>query len=81
MGAGKVTLEGFDAEHRLDMAFDNLVFDNTELIKVQAKEMNLRVMNGSNLPVSGKSVNFLAYSVGGVPEKNSCEGKFVPFPE
>lgn len=81
LGAGKVTLEGFDAEHRLDMAFDNLVFDNTELIKVQAKEMNLRVMNGSNLPVSGKSVNVLAYSVGGAPEKNSCEGKFVPFPE
>ena len=30
LGGGKITLDGFDAAHRLGMLFDNLMFDNPE---------------------------------------------------
>ncbi len=66
-GAGKVTLEGYDAAHRLNMLFDNVVFDNPGQIKVQMKEADLRGFAVKATPESGK--------------KNSCGGKYVPFPQ
>jgi polygalacturonase len=79
-GPGKLTLEGFDAEHRLDMLFDNVVFDDPGAITVSAKEADLRVGPGAfSLAVTGPAVNVTGNA--GASPKNSCEGKFVPFPE
>src|SRR6185437_2961183 len=36
-GPGKVTLEGFDAAHRLGVAFENVVFTDAASVRVQAK--------------------------------------------
>ena len=33
-GAGKITLDGFDAAHRLGMLFDNVFLDNPKDVKI-----------------------------------------------
>lgn len=79
-GGGKVTLEGYDTAHRLGMAFDNVVFDDPAAIQVKAKEADLKVGPGPfNLAVSGEKVKLTGKA--GTGAKNSCAGKFVPFPE
>ena len=79
-GGGKVTLDGFDAAHRLGMLFDNVVFDNPGAIKVTAKDADLTVGPGPfNLPIAGSEVKLTGKP--GKAAKNSCEGKFIPFPE
>jgi polygalacturonase len=78
-GGGKVTLEGFDATHKLGMLFDNVVFDDPAAIKVTAKEANLQVGPGPfNLEVTGAGVKVAGHP--GAGAKNSCSGKFIPFP-
>ena len=75
-----MTLEGFDALHRLGMIFDNVMFDDLSAIKVSAKEADLQVGPGPfNLPVTGPDVKISGHA--GPGAKNSCEGKFVPFQE
>jgi polygalacturonase len=78
-GGGKVTLDGFDAAHKLGMIFDNVVFDDLSKIKVTAKDANLRIGPGPfNLPVAGAGVQPTGHAGDGA--KNSCTGKFVEFP-
>jgi len=60
-GPGKVTLDGYDATHRLGMLFDNVVFDDPAAIKTTRKDADIETVR-ANAP------------------KNSCEGKFVDFP-
>jgi len=78
-GPGKVTLEGYDAEHRLGMQFDNVVFTAPEQIKVSAKHGDLKAGPGAfNLKISGEDTN-----LSGTPGRganNTCSGKFVDFP-
>jgi polygalacturonase len=79
-GKGTVTLDGYDGTHRLGMIFDNVVFDEPGAIKIEAKEADLKLGPGPfNLPVTGPGVNLMGKPGNG--PKNSCEGKFVPFPE
>lgn len=79
-GGGKVTLDGFDTAHRLGMLFDNVVFDDPGAIKVTAKDADLTVGPGPfNLQVSGNEVRISGKT--GATARNSCQGKFVPFPE
>jgi polygalacturonase len=78
-GGGKVTLDGFDATHKLGMLFDNVVFDDPGAIKVTAKDANLQAGPGPfNLDVTGAGVKLTGHP--GEGAKNSCAGKFVPFP-
>jgi polygalacturonase len=78
-GDGKVTLEGYDAEHRLGMQFDNVVFGDPQQIKISAKHADLRPGPGAfNLQLSGDDVNVLGTP--GKAARNACSGKFVDFP-
>jgi len=81
-GGGKVTLDGFDGAHRLGMVFDNVVFDDPGAIQVSAKNAELKVGPGPfNLPIRGNSNEVRIHGNSGAAARNSCEGKFVPFPE
>jgi polygalacturonase len=79
-GAGKITLQGFDAEHRLGMTFDNVQFDSLKDIKVIAEHAELNFGPGAvNLQVKGEDVKVTGTPATGTP--NACKDKFVPLPE
>jgi len=77
LGPSKITLEGYDAGHRLGITLNNVVLDAAAAAKVLA--MHALVVLGPgpvNFWPSGEDVQ-----VAGSPGKtrpNSCEGKFVP---
>jgi polygalacturonase len=78
-GEGKVTLQGTDAEHRLGIQFDNVVFADPSSIKVEAEHADVKVGPGPfNLQVTGDEVKVTGTPGKGV--KNACAGKFVDFP-
>jgi polygalacturonase len=78
-GAGKVTLEGLDAAHRLGIGFDNVVFDDPSKIKISAKHADVRIGPGPfNLKVAGENVALSG--VAGQGAATSCSGRFVDFP-
>jgi polygalacturonase len=79
-GAGKITLQGYDAHHRLGMTFDNVQFDSLNDIKVVAEHADLKYGPGPvNLKVSGEDVAVTGAPSNGQP--NACRDKFVPMPE
>jgi polygalacturonase len=78
-GEGKIALEGADADHRLGIQFDNVVFADADAIDVAATQADVKVGPGPfNLKIEGDDVK-----VTGTPGKaapNTCAGKFVDFP-
>jgi len=79
IGGGKLTLNGFDAAHKLGMQFDNVTFADMPKIKVISEHADLVIGGGStSLPVSGDDIHLV--SSGGSGAANSCAAKFVPFP-
>jgi len=78
-GPGKVTLEGYDAAHRLGLQFDNVQFADPTAIKVSARNAEIKVGPGAfNLKVAGPEV--AVSGAAGKSTKNACEGRFVDFP-
>ena len=79
-GEGKLTLDGFDAEHPLKMTFDNVILDAPATIKTVASHATLSLGPGPvNFRPEGEDVSIRGNpSAAGSP--NSCVGKFVPFP-
>jgi polygalacturonase len=78
-GAGKITLQGYDAQHRLGMTFDNVQFDSLNDIKVIAEHADLNFGPGSvNLKVAGDDVVVTGSPTNSKP--NACNNKFVPMP-
>ncbi|MBS1855381.1 MAG: glycoside hydrolase [Acidobacteria bacterium] len=78
-GAGKVTLEGYDAAHRLGIQFDDVVFDDAARIKVTAKHAEVKVGPGAfNLAIAGEDVTVSGSA--GRSKVNACTNRFVPFP-
>jgi polygalacturonase len=78
-GAGKITLDGFDAAHRLGMQFDNVTLSNPTEIKVIGTHADLSLGPGPvNFHPAGDDVRESGSPGKGAP--NACEGKFVPFP-
>jgi polygalacturonase len=78
-GAGKVTLEGLDAEHRLGIRFDDVVFDDAAHVKVSATHTEVTAGPGAfNLNVAGADVTVAGSAGKGL--ENRCAGKFVEFP-
>ena len=64
--------------------FAVMVFDDPGSIKVTAKEADLQLCPGPfNLFVAGAGVRLRGSTsvTPGKAAKNSCEGKFIPFPE
>lgn len=79
IGGGKVTLNGFDASHKLAMQFDNVTFADLGKTKVISEYANLVLGGGStDFHPAGDDVHVIAAEGKGRP--NSCQEKFVPFP-
>jgi len=79
MGAGKITLDGFDAAHRLGMTFDNVRLDMPAAVKVSASHGDFRLGPGPvNFLPDGEDVRVAAGA--GKGSANACTEKFVPMP-
>jgi polygalacturonase len=78
LDGGRITLQGYDAAHRLGMTFDNVRLDGPA--KISAEHAGLSLGPGPvNFRPSGDDV-----TVTGVPGKgapNACNDKFAPMPE
>ncbi len=80
IGGGNVILNGADAKHRLGITFDNVVLDNPNKVKVTAKYAHIMQGPGPvNIHPQGENVTVEGEPGEGTP--NSCQGKFVPFPD
>jgi polygalacturonase len=80
LDGGKITLDGYDAAHRLGMVFDNVVLDTPGKITIVANHADLTLGPGPvNLKVDGEDVKVTGAPGKGTP--NTCQDKFVPFPK
>ena len=82
-GAGKVTLEGLDAEHRLEVKFGGVWFDEPGRMKVSAKHVQAALAPlPFTLDLKGDDVKVPQQSFGkdGEQVKKSCKATFVTFP-
>jgi polygalacturonase len=76
-GPGKITLDGFDAAHRLGLTFDGVVLNPLGSIQIAAQHMELGpgpvnfVPSGEDVLITGK---------GSESPGRGCEDKFVPYP-
>jgi polygalacturonase len=77
-GGGKITLEGYDAEHRLGITFDDVTLE-APTTKVVAAHAALTLGPGPvNFRPSGEDVTVVGTPATTSP--NPCTGKFVPLP-
>jgi polygalacturonase len=80
LSARKITLDGFDAAHRLGITFDNVFLDDERASKFAAVHAVITEgPGGVNFRAAGEDVETLKNS--GKAARNTCEGKFVPFPD
>jgi polygalacturonase len=84
LGAGTITLDGFDATHRLGMTFDNVTLDSPESVKLIGSFADLTFGPG---PVTfrpqGQGITITSHAGAGPAGRggpNSCDGQFVAFP-
>jgi polygalacturonase len=80
LGGGRVTLDGYDASHRLGIAFANVVFDSASRIQVQASNADIEVGDLVNLRFAGKGVRIIekpTKRIDGVTPFG-CAGSFPP---
>ena len=76
---GKVILEGYDAQRRLGMVFDNVVFDDPAKMNVSASHVIVaRGPGPMNLTIPGEDIQVTGSPSDAPP--NACTGKFVPMP-
>jgi polygalacturonase len=76
-GGGKITLQGFDDRHRLEMTLDNVQADTDPHLKLAAEYADLTLGPGPvYLPLAGTDVRVRGKPGAGPP--NACTGKFVP---
>ncbi len=83
LGAGKITLDGFDAAHRLGMTFDNVTLDTPASIQVAGSFADLTFGPGPvNFRPQGQAITITpqAQAAKAAINTNSCDGKFVAFP-
>lgn len=79
IGGGKLTLNGFDAAHKLGMLFDNVTFADLAKIKVISEYADLVLSDGStDFHPGGEDVRVTSRGGKGTP--NACQEKLVPFP-
>jgi polygalacturonase len=79
IGGGKLTLNGFDATHKLGMQFEDVTFADLAKIKVVSEHADLTLGEGStDFHATGDDVHVVAGA--GKPKPNSCQEKLVPFP-
>jgi polygalacturonase len=76
-GPGRVSIDGLDAAHRIEVAFRNVVAEEPDAVRTSADHAEIK-LEGTNLTVAGTDV-----TISGAPSKgvaNRCDGRFVPFP-
>jgi polygalacturonase len=79
-GGGKITLQGFDEKHALEMTFDNVTADSAANLKITAEYAGLAFGPGPvNIRPAGPSVTIKDSAGKGAP--NACANRFVPMPE
>jgi hypothetical protein len=79
IGGGKLTLDGFDATHKLAMQFVNVTFADLSKIKVVSEHADLVLGgNSTDFHPTGEDVHLV--KAGGQGKPNSCQEKLVPFP-
>jgi polygalacturonase len=74
---GKVTLDGLDETHRLEVSLHNVLLTHPETNTVVLDHAAIR-RDGSNIAAAGADVVFSGTAAGGVAP--ACAAKFVPFP-
>jgi polygalacturonase len=75
---GKITLEGFDATHRLQMNFDNVTISGTA--EISAIHGDFALGPGPvNFQLAGNDVHVTGKPASDTKE-NTCDGRFVPMP-
>ena len=79
LSAGKITLDGFDASHRLGITFDNVFLNDEKATKFAAVHADITERAGTYFRVTGEDVKITGVSGKGV--RNTCEGKCLPFPD
>jgi len=78
-GAGKITLDGFDATHRLAMMFDDVQLDPVSGFEIEAGHADLVFGPGpANFLPTGDDVRVVGHAASG--GSHSCADKFVPMP-
>jgi len=78
-GEGKLTLDGFNAEYRLKMTFDNVILDAPSSVNITASHATLTLGPGAvNFRPQGEDVSTSGNPAAG--SANSCARKFAPFP-
>jgi polygalacturonase len=77
---GKVTLLGFDEQHRLGVAFDGVFVDGVQPGEIRAQHARFEVRSGgTNLKLQGDDVKVAGSGKNGEPL--NCANAFVPFPD
>ena len=80
LSPGRIVLEGYDAEHRLGIAFDNVQLDDPARTPIAASHADITLGPGPvNFRPSGEDVRVT--EVPGSAPPVACEAKFVPFPK
>lgn len=79
LSGGNITLDGYDAGHRLGMQFDNVYLDPPLASKVSASYADFTLGPGPmNFQPSGNDATVTGTPGNGAP--NACKDKFVPMP-
>jgi polygalacturonase len=79
-GSGKITLDGYDAAHRLGISFENVTLEDPSKVRVSAVHADVTMGPGEvNFAPSGEDVTIKGRP--GSASEASCAGKFVKFPE
>jgi polygalacturonase len=79
LGAGKITLEGYDSTHRLGIQFDDVTLDSPLQVKMMASHADITLGPGSvNFLPSGDDVRIAGKP--GPGKTATCADKFVPLP-
>jgi polygalacturonase len=77
LDGGKVTLDGYDAERRLGIAFDNVLFDDPKAIELAARHVDVVLGPGAmTLPIAGEDMHVTGTA--GPARPIDCTGRFVP---
>jgi polygalacturonase len=79
-GKGKITLDGFDAAHRLGLTFDGVTLDPVVNFRIEAAHADIAFgPGGANFVPSGDDVNFSGHA-GNAGAGSACTDKFVSMP-
>jgi polygalacturonase len=79
LGAGPLTIAGFDAAHRLEATFDNVVVDGVRASDITSRHAILTIRHGNLEPGGSAAEDVRVSGTTGGEQPYSCIGKFVPF--